>query len=76
MILRQIGALGWNRILVFFLILWLVILFFAFPMLTTQHIVQSDSKTAERLTRALSELEALRKQNVELQELFKDITLG
>lgn len=77
MILRQIGALGWNRILIFFLIVWLVILLFtALPMFTTQHVVQSDTKTAERLSRALSELEALRKQNVELQELFKDITLG
>lgn len=75
--LRQIGALGWNRILIFFLILWLIILLFtALPIFTTQHIVQGDTKTAERLSRALSELEALRKQNAELQELFKDITLG
>lgn len=77
MILRQIGALGWNRILIFFLILWLLILLFtALPMFTTQHVIQSDIKTGERLSRALNELDALRKQNTELQELFKDITLG
>lgn len=76
-ILRQISALGWNRLSLFLLAIWLTILLFtAFPMFTTQHVVQSDTKIAERLTRALSDLEALKRQNSELQELFKDISLG
>lgn len=40
------------------------------------HVNSSDQKTSERLSRALQDLEALRKQNTELQELFKDISLG
>jgi glycoprotein 6-alpha-L-fucosyltransferase len=74
-IIRQINAVGWHRILAAFLIIWLVILLFtAFPMLGT-HMTSSDSKTSERLTRALADLEALRKQNTELQEIFRDINL-
>lgn len=74
-ILRQISAVGWPRILVVFLSLWLIILFFtAFPLLGT-HINGIDSNTAERLNRALADLEALRQQNLELQEIFKDINI-
>ncbi|XP_045480462.1 alpha-(1,6)-fucosyltransferase isoform X3 [Harmonia axyridis] len=35
----------------------------------------SDTKTSERLARALGDLEALRKQNKELEEIFRDIRL-
>lgn len=74
-ILRQINAVGWHRILVGFLFIWLVILVFtALPMLGT-HMPSSDTKTSERLNRALADLEALRKQNLELQEIFRDINL-
>lgn len=72
-ILRQINAVGWRRILSVFLLIWLVILLFtAFPMLGT-HMNSADTKLSERLNRALKDLEALRQQNVELQEIFKDI---
>ncbi|KAJ3646334.1 hypothetical protein Zmor_023926 [Zophobas morio] len=74
-ILRQINAVGWHRLLGAFLFIWLVILVFtAFPMLGT-HMSSSDTKTSERLTRALADLEALRRQNTELQEIFRDINL-
>lgn len=75
-IFRQIHIiLGWRRILVAFLIIWLVILLStAFPMLGT-HMNSVDTKLYERLNRALKDLEALRQQNVELQEIFKDINI-
>lgn len=74
-VLRQINAVGWRRILLVFLLIWLAILLFtAFPMLGT-HLNSADSKLYERLNRALKDLEALRQQNVELQDIFKDINL-
>ncbi|KAI4462501.1 alpha- 16 -fucosyltransferase [Holotrichia oblita] len=75
-ILRQVNAVGCNRILIFFLAIWLVILLFTGLPLITTHVNNLDNKNSERLTRALLDLEALRKQNNELQELFRDIKLG
>lgn len=75
-ILRQVNAVGCNRILMFFLAIWLVILLFTSLPLISTHVGNLDSKTSERLSRALSDLEALRKQNNELQELFRDIKVG
>lgn len=75
-ILRQVNAFGCNRILFFFLAIWLVILLFTGLPLITTHVSNLDSKTSERLARALSDLEVLRKQNLELQELFRDIKMG
>lgn len=75
-LLRQVNAIGCNRILIFFLAIWLVILLFTGIPLISTHVNNLDSKTAERLTRALADLEALKKQNTELQELFRDIKLG
>lgn len=76
-ILRHLTAVGLNRILVFILLLWLVILLFAaLPMLNTHLPANSDTKTMERLNRALADLELLRKQNTELQEIFRDIAAG
>lgn len=40
------------------------------------HVANSDTKTADRLARALAELESLRKQNKELYDIFKDINVG
>lgn len=76
-ILRHINAVGLNRILVFILLVWLVILLFAaLPMLNTHLPTNYDTRTAERLNRALADLELLRKQNVELQEIFRDMAAG
>ncbi|KAL3267484.1 hypothetical protein HHI36_011607 [Cryptolaemus montrouzieri] len=70
---KHINLVGWHRILAAFLAVWLLILVLtAFPMLGT-HIQSSDIKTSERLARALEDLEALRKQNKELEEIFRDI---
>lgn len=46
----------------------------ALPMLSTS-VTNSDIKVTDRLTRALNDLEALRKQNEELREIFKDISV-
>lgn len=76
-IVRHLNAVGLNRILLFILVLWLMILLFtAFPMLNTHLPANSDTKTAERLNRALADLELLRKQNNELQEIFRDMASG
>lgn len=76
-ILRHLNTVGLNRILVFILVLWLVILLFAaLPMLNTHIPAASDTKMAERLNRALADLEVLRKQNNELQEIFRDMASG
>lgn len=74
-ILKYLNYIGCYRILVAFLALWLIIVVMsALPMLGT-NVTNSDTKVAERLTRALSDLEALRKQNEELREIFKDISV-
>lgn len=76
-LLRQLNTLGLNRILVCILVLWLVILLFAaLPMLNTRLPAISDTKLTERLNRALADLELLRKQNAELQEIFRDMASG
>lgn len=76
-ILRHINSIGPKNILVSILAVWFIFLIFmALPMLNTHIAPSTDTKTAERLTRALEELEALRKQNQELQEIFRDMTLG
>lgn len=73
-ILKHVNYIGCYRILIVFLGVWLITLVIsAFPMLSTS-ITSTDSKTTERLTRALADLDALRKQNEELQEIFKDIS--
>ncbi|KAJ8938216.1 hypothetical protein NQ314_011575 [Rhamnusium bicolor] len=75
-ILKHVNYIGCYRILIVFLAVWLIVLVIsAFPMLSTS-IATSDIKTTERLTRALADLEALRKQNEELQEIFKDISIN
>lgn len=75
-ILRQVGSLGWYRVLVVFFVIWLVLLFFTALPLINVHSGSNDPKLADRLSKALSDLESLRKQNNELQELFKEISLG
>ncbi|XP_030760021.1 alpha-(1,6)-fucosyltransferase [Sitophilus oryzae] len=73
--IRQIASIGWHRILVVFLVLWLLVLVLsAFPGLNTT--ASFDAKSSERLVRALSDLETLRKQNEELQEIFKEISVN
>lgn len=72
-LLRQVASIGWHRILVIFLVLWLLVLLLsAFPGLNSTNTF--DSRSSERLARALSDLEALRKQNEELQIIFKEIS--
>lgn len=74
-ILRQINSLGWNRLLALLLLLWIIILLFTIiPMLSTHVSTTTDSKTSERLTRALADLEILKKQNIELQEILKGVS--
>lgn len=76
-ILRHLNTVGLNRILVFILVIWLVILLFAaLPMLNTHLPANSDTKISDRLNRALADLELLRKQNTELQEIFRDMASG
>ncbi|XP_076274211.1 alpha-(1,6)-fucosyltransferase 8 [Rhynchophorus ferrugineus] len=72
-LLRQVSSIGWHRILVIFLVLWLLVLVLsAFPGLNSTNTF--DSRSSERLAKALSDLEALRKQNEELQVIFKEIS--
>ncbi|XP_060530769.1 alpha-(1,6)-fucosyltransferase isoform X2 [Cylas formicarius] len=74
--LRQIAAVGWHRMLIAFLAIWLLILVLtAFPMLNT-NVTNYEVRTAQRLSRALLDLEVLRKQNEELQDLFRDIRIN
>ncbi|KAJ8909854.1 hypothetical protein NQ315_013340 [Exocentrus adspersus] len=73
-ILKHVNHKGCYRILIVFLVIWLIILVIsALPMLNTS-ISSTDTKTTERLTRALADLDVLRKQNEELQEIFRDIS--
>nr|XP_022901745.1 alpha-(1,6)-fucosyltransferase [Onthophagus taurus] len=65
-----------NAIVLIFFGIWIVILLFiAFPMIST-HVSPANTETVDRLAKALADLEILRKQNNELQELFRDIKLG
>ncbi|KAF2892960.1 hypothetical protein ILUMI_13212 [Ignelater luminosus] len=74
-ILRQINSLGWNRMLALLLLFWIIVLLFTIiPMLTTHVSTSTDIKTTERLTRALEDLDILRKQNLELQEILRGIS--
>lgn len=76
-ILRHINTIGPRRILIFILAVWFILLLLtALPVFNAHLSTSTDTRTAERLTRALAELEALRKQNVELQEIFRDIAAG
>ncbi|CAH0560168.1 unnamed protein product [Brassicogethes aeneus] len=75
-LLRYISSVGWHRILLVFLALWLIILVITgFPMLNSGA-SSLQTKTEERLARALADLDALQRQNIELQEIFKDITVN
>nr|XP_023022722.1 alpha-(1,6)-fucosyltransferase [Leptinotarsa decemlineata] len=75
-ILKHLNYIGCYRILIVFLALWLIVLVMsALPMLSS-NITTSDSKVAERLTRALVDLQALQRQNEELREIFKDISVN
>lgn len=57
--------------------LWLIVLVLsAFPMLNLSANSDSESKLSERLSRALIDLEALRKQNDELQDIFRDLSVN
>lgn len=74
-ILRQINSLGWNRMLALLLLFWIIVLIFTIiPMLTTHVSISTDIKTTERLNRALEDLDTLRKQNLELQEILRGIS--
>lgn len=74
-ILKYLNYIGCYRILIVFLALWLtIVVMSALPMLST-NVPNSDIKVTDRLTRALNDLEALRKQNEELREIFKDISV-
>lgn len=76
-ILRYVNNVGPKRILVFILLIWFIFLLFTtLPALNAHISPCTDQKTAERLERALADLETLRKQNVELQEIFKDMAVG
>lgn len=73
-VLRQISGIGWHRIIVIFLALWLlIVLLIAYPGINSSNTL--DSHSTERLIRALTDLEALRKQNQELQDIFKEISV-
>ncbi|KAJ8933188.1 hypothetical protein NQ318_022682 [Aromia moschata] len=75
-ILKHVNYIGCYRILIVFLAVWLIVLVIsAFPIIST-NISSTDTKTTERLSRALADLEALRRQNEELQEIFKDISVN
>lgn len=72
---KYLNYIGCYRILIVFLALWLIILVIcAFPMLNT-NISNSDTKLATRLSSALRDLEDLYKQNEELREILKDISV-
>lgn len=74
-ILRHLFTIGWHRILIILLAIWLIIFgFTAFPIFSSSYTASVDQKTSDRLARALADLEALRKQNIELQEIFKDLS--
>lgn len=72
---KYLNYIGCYRILIVFLALWLIILVIcAFPMLNT-NASNSDIKLSNRLSSALRDLEDLYKQNEELREILKDISL-
>lgn len=76
-ILKHFNYIGCYRILIIFLALWLIVLVLsAFPMLNLSANSDSESKLSERLSRALIDLEALRKQNDELQDIFRDLSVN
>nr|CAH7753493.1 unnamed protein product [Callosobruchus chinensis] len=76
-ILKHFNYIGCYRILIIFLALWLIVLAISvFPMLSWSPPPEGETKVADRLSRALLDLEALRKQNDELQEIFKDISVN
>ncbi|KAK4886499.1 hypothetical protein RN001_002770 [Aquatica leii] len=76
-ILRQINLIGWNRMLALLLLVWIIILLFTvIPMLTNHLSSTTDVGTADRLNRAVADLEVLKKQNLELQEILKGISVG
>lgn len=72
---KYLNYIGCYRILIIFLALWLIILVIcAFPMLNT-NVSSSDTNLSTRLSSALRDLEDLYKQNEELREILKDISL-
>ncbi|CAG9765491.1 unnamed protein product [Ceutorhynchus assimilis] len=75
-VLRQVSTIGWHRIIVAFLALWLVVvlLLAAYPGLNSASSL--DQRSSERLLRAVTDLEILRKQNEELRDIFKEISLN
>lgn len=76
-ILRHLHSTGLKNILVYIAVIWCIFLliFVLIPMPNT-NTSPTDHKTAQRLTKALAELEILQKQNQELQEIFKDMMMG
>ncbi|CAH1104583.1 unnamed protein product [Psylliodes chrysocephalus] len=74
---KQLNYVGRYRILYRLLLtLWLVVLMISAFSVLTSNITYSDTKVAERLARALNDLEALRKQNEEIHEIFRDISIN
>lgn len=73
-LVRQVPAVSWHRIIVIFLALWLlvVLLLAAYPGINSSSNV--DSKSTERLLRALSDLDSLRRQNEELRDIFREVS--
>lgn len=74
--LRQISVWGWGRTLIVLLGVWLLVLVFtALPIFTT-HVNNTDTRQSERLAKAFIDLEILKKQNLELRNLFNDLNIG
>lgn len=72
---KYLNYVGCYRILIVFLALWLIILVIcAFPMLNT-NVSSSDINLSSRLSSALRDMEELSKQNEELRQILKDISL-
>ncbi|XP_018333906.2 alpha-(1,6)-fucosyltransferase-like [Agrilus planipennis] len=76
-LIRQIVLLGCNRLFVFCMVAWLVFLLMVFlPFLNSHSQTIIDTSTAEKLKSVKSDLEILRKQNLELQTIIKYINVG
>lgn len=70
--LRQITLWGWGRTLGVLLSIWLLVLVFtALPIFNTH--VNNNDRQNERLAKAFLDLEILKKQNLELRNLFNDL---
>lgn len=67
--MRQVG---WGRALGFLLLVWLMFLLVAVGFL--KH--EPDNQTSQRISEAFKELQLLRQQRVELNQLLKEYTAG